>query len=137
MGAHNHKYHLQNTQQYSEITAEMVTILPHTGATTHELRPPTGVFVSVTYSTNKLLYNYSVCVRCSVTRSEISCIYAGNEIAIIKTALSPVTEITQNHKGYDVPCLTSSCLENLSVPPDTYACRLLIIDLPSYSTEVL
>ena len=38
---------------------------------------------------------------------------SGDEIAIITTAPSPVTEMTQNHKGYDVPCLTSLCLENL------------------------
>ena len=30
------------------------------------------------------------------------CAYAGDEIALITTALSPVTEITQNHKGYAV-----------------------------------
>ena len=38
--------------------------------------------------------------------------YAADEIVIITTAPPPVTEITQNHKG-SVPCLTSSCLENL------------------------
>ena len=39
--------------------------------------------------------------------------YAGGEIAIVTTAPPTVTEITHNHKGYDVPCLTSSCSENL------------------------
>ena len=38
--------------------------------------------------------------------------YAGDEIAIITTAPQSVTEITQNHKGYDVMYQTSSCLEN-------------------------
>ena len=35
------------------------------------------------------------------------CTYAV-EIAII----TPISEITQNHKGYDAPCLTSSPVEN-------------------------
>ena len=39
--------------------------------------------------------------------------YASDEIAIITTALPPVIEITQNHKGYDVLFQTSSCLTNL------------------------
>ena len=63
--------------------------------------------------------------------------YAGYEIAIIATEPPPVTAITQIHKGYDVPWLTSSCLENLSVPPDTHDCQLLIVGLPTKSTEVL
>ena len=31
---------------------------------------------------------------------------AEDEIAIITTALSPVTGITHNHEGYDVPCMS-------------------------------
>ena len=40
-------------------------------------------------------------------------IYVGDEIALITTAPLPITELTQNHKGYDVPCRTSSCLKKL------------------------
>ena len=40
------------------------------------------------------------------------CTYAGDEIAIVTTVPPPVTEIT-HHKGYDVPCLTGSCLGNI------------------------
>ena len=38
--------------------------------------------------------------------------YVGDEIAIIPASSSPC-KITQNHKGYDRPWLTSSCLEKL------------------------
>ena len=41
------------------------------------------------------------------------CTYSGDGIAIITIVPRSVTELTQNHKGYDVPCQTSSCLENL------------------------
>ena len=44
VGPHTPKYHLQITQQYSQMATEMVTISSPTGATTHELRPPTGAF---------------------------------------------------------------------------------------------
>ena len=39
--------------------------------------------------------------------------YAGDDIAISTTEWTPGTEITQTHTDYDVPCQTSSCLENL------------------------
>ena len=61
---------------------------------------------------------------------------SGDEITIIIKAPPAVTEITQNHKGYDVLCLTRSCLENL-IAPDTYDSHLIITRLPRYSTEVL
>ena len=37
--------------------------------------------------------------------------HTGDEIAIITTAPSHITEITPNHEGYDVSFLTSSCFE--------------------------
>ena len=44
--------------------------------------------------------------------------YAWNIIAITTTAPPTViTEIIQNRKGYDVPCLSNSCW---SMPADTY-----------------
>ena len=58
-------------------------------------------------------------------------------IAMITTAPPPVTEIMQNHKGYDGWCQTHSCLENLYCANDTYNIHLLIIVLPSCCTEVL
>ena len=61
-----------------------------------------------------------------------------DEIAIITTAPPPATDITQNHKGYDVPYQTSSSLENLKcVYLDTYDCHLLSTCLLSYSTEIV
>ena len=48
----------------------------------------------------------------TITRPEIAHTCA-DEIVIITTPPTPVTEIAQNYKGYDVQCLTSSCLENL------------------------
>ena len=39
--------------------------------------------------------------------------YAGDGRAIITTTPPPVTEITHNHKGHDVLCLTIFCLDNL------------------------
>ena len=38
---------------------------------------------------------------------------AGYQIAIIPTAPPPVTEITRNHKDYDVSCQANFCLNNL------------------------
>ena len=62
-------------------------------------------------------------------------IYILDEIAIITIARPPFTELKQKHKGYDVPCLISSCLENLRcMHPNTYDCHLEGISLPSYTT---
>ena len=61
-----------------------------------------------------------------------------DEIAIIAMAQSTVTDIAQNHRGYDVPSLTSSLLVNpLNERTNAYDCHLLIIGLHSCSTEVL
>ena len=68
-----------------------------------------------------------------MNQSEIYCIYAVDEIAIITTVPAPVTEITQNHNGYDVPACHVSAWTSLSMPPDTYDCHLLMIGLCNYS----
>ena len=59
-------------------------------------------------------YALSIFMKQMITLTGLRyCIYAGDEKAIITTAPSTLTDITQNHKGY-FSCLTSSSLETLT-----------------------